>query len=101
MVRVPVVYRPGVVGYRLEDAPMIPTDPTFPESIFHIPWFAYLSAPLASGVKLLPEIQTEHTVDGGLLMIATQERLDPDIPEHARRARILAETMLACTGDSS
>jgi len=101
MVRVPVVYRPGVVGYRLEDAPMIPTDPTFPESIFHIPWFAYLSAPLASSVKPPPEIQTERTLDGGLLMIATEERLDPDIPEHVRRARILAETMIACTGGSS
>jgi len=91
----------GGRGYRLEDAPMIPTDPTFPESIFHIPWFAYLSAPLASGVKLPPEIETERTVDGGLLMIATKQRLDPDIAEHARRARILAETLIASAAISS
>ena len=85
-------------GYRLKNLPMIPTEPTFPQSIFHIPWLAYLSAPLAAGVKLSPEIQTETTIDGGLLMIATAERLDPDIPEHLRRARILAETMIARTG---
>jgi hypothetical protein len=34
-------------------------------------------------------------------MIATEERLDPDIPEHARRARILAEIMIAKTGYAS
>ena len=80
---------------------MIPTEPTFPESIFHIPWFAYLSAPLASCVKLPPEIQTERTVDGGLLMIAAEERLDLDIPEQVRRARILAETLIVRTQHAS
>ena len=30
-------------------------------------------------------------------MIATEERLDPDIPEHVRRARILAELLIAQT----
>lgn len=85
-------------GYSLESLPMISADPTFPESIFHIPWFAYLSAPLPAGVKLPPEIQTETMADGGLLMTATEERLDPDIPEYARRARILAETLMAQTG---
>jgi hypothetical protein len=34
-------------------------------------------------------------------MTATTERIDPDNPEHLRRARILAETMIACTGHSS
>ena len=85
-------------GYTLKRLPMIPTEPTFPESIFHIPWLAYLSPPLTAGVKLPPEIQTETTIEGGLLMIATEERLDPDIPEHVRRARILAETLIAQTG---
>lgn len=88
-------------GYRLENLPMIPADPTFPESIFHIPWFAYLSAPLTGGLKLPAEIHTEITADGGLLMTATEERLEPDIPEHARRARILAETLIAQTGLTS
>ena len=31
-------------------------------------------------------------------MIATKERLDPTDPEHLRRARILAQTMIAHTG---
>ncbi len=88
-------------GYSLKRLPMIPDDPTFPKSIYHIPWFAYLSAALASGVKLPPEIRTETLADGGLLMIATEERLDPDIPEHARRARILAERLIAQTGFTS
>jgi hypothetical protein len=88
-------------GYRLESGPMIPADPTFPESNFHIPWLAYLSAPFASGLELPPEIQTERTSDGGLLIIATEERLDPDLPEHARRARALAETLIARTGTSN
>jgi hypothetical protein len=79
---------------------MIPTEPTFPKSIFHIPWIAYLSAPLATGLGLPPEIQTEGISDGGLLMIAAEERLDPDLPEHARRARILAETLIARTATS-
>jgi hypothetical protein len=47
------------------------------------------------------DIKTETTNDGGLLMTATEERLDPDIPEHVRRARILAETLIERTGLSA
>jgi len=97
-VRVPVSYPGGVQGSRLEDLPMIPGDPTFPESVFHAPWVAYLSAPLAAGVTLPREIITERTPDGGLLMIATEERLDPENPEHLHRARAILQTMLARTG---
>jgi hypothetical protein len=88
----------GTGGYSFEDRPMLPQDPTFPYSIFHIPWIAYLSAALATGVQLAPEIATERTADGGLLMTATKDRLDPDNSEHARCARIIAETMIAATG---
>jgi hypothetical protein len=88
----------GTGGYELKRLPMIPAEPTFPVSIFHVPWFAYLSAPLAKDLTLPPEIQTERTADGSVLMIATEERLDPDIAEHVRRARVIAETMIACTG---
>ncbi len=100
-VEVPEVHGAGVQAYRLESAPMIPSEPTFPESVFHIPRLAYLSAPLAAGVKLPPEILTERTPDGGLLMIAAEGRLDPTNPEHLSRARILADTMIARTGYSS
>ncbi len=97
-VKVPISYGPGVQGYRLESLPLVPSEPAFPDSVFHIPWLAYLSSQLSAGLDLAPEILTERTPDGGLLMIAAEERLDPTDPEHLRRARILAETMTACTG---
>jgi immunity protein 52 of polymorphic toxin system len=81
------------------DHPLSPGAALFPYSTFHIPWLAYLSIPLASGLELPPEILTEHTADGGVLMSAVEERLDPANPEHLRRARILAETMVKHTGD--
>jgi hypothetical protein len=84
-----------------DKVPLIPGAPLFPCSRFHIPWLAYLSAPLAGGLELPTEILTERTPDGCLLMTATEERLDPTKPEHLRRARILAETLIARTGYSS
>lgn len=91
----------GKRAFMLKGVPQVPGDPTFPDSVFHIPWLTYLSAPLAAGLKLTSQIQTERTPDGGLLMIATEDRLAPNNPEHVRHARVLAETMLACTGYSS
>src|SRR5262249_58787331 len=71
---------PGVVGTRIDSAVRVPLDPTFPYSVFHIPWIAYLSAEHAAGVALTRDILTERTPDGGLLMSATTDRLDPDNP---------------------
>ena len=88
----------GGAGLKLESRPMLPQEPTFPRSPFEIPWIGYLSAALSAGVKLSAEIETERTPDGGLLLITTEDRLNPDNPEHLRRARIIAETMIACTG---
>jgi hypothetical protein len=90
----------GVQATRIDSAPLVPGGPAFPESIFQIPWIAYLSADLARGLKLTPEMLTERTSDGGLLMSATTERFEPGNPEHLRRARIILETLLACTGYS-
>ncbi len=98
VVMVPIDFGPGVPAFRVDSAPQVPLDPTFPKSIFHVPWIIYLSAERAAGVTLAREILTERTADGGLLVSATTERLDPNNPEHVRRARILAETMIACTG---
>jgi len=84
------------VGYY--KAPLFSGAPLFPYSIFHIAWIAYLSAPLAGGLELPEEIVTERTPDGGLLMIAAEERLDPTNPEHLRRARILVDIMVSRTG---
>ena len=90
----------GVQATRIDSAAQVPSDHRFPHSVFHIPWIAYLSARLSDGVTLAPEILTERTPDGGLLMTATEERFDPANPEHLRRARILAETLIARTGYS-
>jgi hypothetical protein len=96
--KVPINFRPGVPAFRIDSAVQVPLDPTFPKSIFHVPWIAHLSAGLAAGVTPPREISTEYTPDGGLLMTATEDRLDPTNPEHVRRARILAETLNTCTG---
>lgn len=83
------------------EAPLFPGASLFPYSRFHVPWIAYLSSPIAAEVRLPPEIQCENTPNGGLLMTATEDRLDPTNPEHLRRARILAETLITQTGYSS
>jgi hypothetical protein len=97
-VAVPIDIAPGVPAFRIDSAIQVPLDPTFPKSIFHVPWMVYLSAEYAAGVTLGREILTERTPNGGLLMSATTERLDPTNPEHVRRARILAETLIDRTG---
>jgi hypothetical protein len=84
-----------VEGKKIEIVTQLPLDPTFPYSIFHIPWIAYLSAEHADGIALPRDIVTERTPDGGLLMSATTDRLDPDNSEHVRRARIITEAMIA------
>jgi hypothetical protein len=90
--------RPGLVATKIEGVTQVPLDPKFPRSIFNIPWIAYLSAERAAGVAPPRDILTERTPDGGLLMSATSDRLDPMNPEHARRTRILAEVMIARFG---
>ncbi len=101
MVKVPIDFAPGVPAFRIDSALPVPIDPTFPRSAFQVPWIVYLSAQRAAGLKLIPEILVEHTPKGGLLMSAATERLDPTNPEHVRRARVLAETLIARTGYSS
>jgi Immunity protein 52 len=89
-------------AYRMgfDKSPLFPGAELFPFSVFRIPWLSYLSAPLAAGLAPPPEILTERTPDGGLLMSATEERLDPTVPEHWRRARTIADIMIARKSDS-
>jgi hypothetical protein len=94
-VKVQETYPGGVQGYRLQK---LPSDPTFKDSVFRVPCIAYLSALLAAAVTPSREIITEHTADSGLLMMATEERLDPENPEYPRRAHFIVEIMLARTG---
>jgi hypothetical protein len=70
----------------------------FPYSRFHIPWIAYLGPSLIKETVPPPDIKMERTPGGGVLMSATEDRLDPANPEHLRAARVIAETMIACTG---
>ena len=86
---------PGLKATRIDSVTQVPLDPTFPKSTFHVPWIAYLSAEHAAGVTLRRDILTERAPDGGLLMSATTDRLEPMNPEHVRRARIIAEVMIA------
>jgi hypothetical protein len=87
------------VGYY--QVPLFPGAALFHYSGFHIPWIAYLAPALATGLVPPPDIKTEHTPDGGLLMSAVEERLDPTNPEHLRRARILADILIRQTGGLS
>jgi hypothetical protein len=80
VVKVPIDFAPGVPAFRIDSAPLVPIDPTFPRSAFQVPWIVYLSEQRAAGLNLTSEILTERTADGGLLMSATTERLDPIIP---------------------
>ena len=92
-----------VQAFRLnyDQVPLYAGAALFPYSRFHIPWIAYLGPSLLNGAVSSPDIKTENTPDGGLLMTATEERLDPTNPEHWRRARILAEALITGTKLSS
>jgi hypothetical protein len=81
------------------ESPLVPGARLFPLTRFHIPWIGYLSAPLATALQLPADIRSERTPDGGLLLTATEERLEPTNPEHLLRARIIAETMIARAGE--
>lgn len=70
----------------------------FPYSRFHVPWIGYLGPSLVREAVSPPEIWTERALDGGLLISATSDRLDPADPEHLRRGLIVAETMISYTG---
>ena len=92
-------FAPGVPAFRIDSVDRIPLDPTFPRSIFHMPWMAFVSAERSAGLRVVRDIATECTDNDGLLMTATMARLDPTNREHVRRARILAETLIACVGN--
>jgi hypothetical protein len=81
-------------------APIVPGAPVIRYNPFHIPWIAYLSPTLSTGFVVPPsDLRTEHAPGGGLLLSATEEAFDPANPDHLRRARLLAETMISHTGD--
>jgi len=79
-------------GYPEESS--APGVPPFQYSRFHMPWMSYLSPRLATGLTPPQRVDVEHLTNGGLIMIATKERLDPTDTLHMTRSRILSETMI-------
>lgn len=78
-----------------QDPPTLPGEPPFPYSGYQMPWMAYLCAERAARISPPADILTERTPDGGLLMIATEERFDPTNRKHMSHSRVLAEIMIA------
>ena len=63
------------------------------ESFHRLTWLAYLTADRTKGLELPPDMVTERTPDGGLLMIAAQERPDPSNVAQMKRADLLTTIM--------
>jgi hypothetical protein len=84
-----------------QDPPALPGEPPFPYSGYQMPWISYLCAERAAKVVVPREVAIEHTPDGGLLMIATEERFDPTNVDHMRPSRLMAEIMIEHGGDPS
>lgn len=63
-------------------------------SRFQLAWMSYLSAPLAAGLVVPPELASEPGPNGGLILSAVTERFDPTNPDHLRRSQILAGLMV-------
>jgi hypothetical protein len=82
-----------------EELPTLPGDPPFLYSGYGLPWISYLCAERAAKVDVPTGVKTERTPDGGLLMIATEERFDYTNPEHMRPSRLMAEIMIEHGGD--
>jgi hypothetical protein len=80
------------------DEPIVPGAALFPDSVFRIPWMAYVSPTRAEGFPPPVGIDNERAPDGGLLFTVTREPFKPTNPEHLQGARILAETMIAHAG---
>jgi hypothetical protein len=77
-----------------EDPPTPTGEPPFPYSRFQMPWISYLCAERAAQLGPLPDLITERTPDGGLLMSATTERFDPTNLQHLRSSRHMASIMI-------
>jgi hypothetical protein len=58
-----------------------------------ITWMGYLSAERAAGFEPPAELISEPGADGGLLMIAVEERPNPDNLDHMRRSDLLSSIM--------
>jgi hypothetical protein len=76
-----------------------PGEAPMPYSIYHLSWMAYLSAERSAKLTPPTGVTWERTPDGGLLLIAAEERLDPTNPLHIQRSRAIANFMIDQLGD--
>jgi len=70
-------------------------DPGFSGRLFRPAWMVYLSARNAARITPTPDVLTERTADGGLLMSATERSFDLDDPEHIAAARAISDALLS------
>ena len=71
-----------------------PGEAPAPYSAFHMAWIAYPSAPLAAGLVAPADLVCEPGPNGGLILSAVTERLDPTNPDHLRRCKLLVEILI-------
>jgi hypothetical protein len=60
---------------------------------FEVAWIAYLSAPLAKNLSIPPQILTEPTAGGGVVLSALETRIDQMNPDHMRCSRMLEQIL--------
>jgi hypothetical protein len=65
---------------------------------FNLPWIAYLSPPLAAGLKPPAGIICEPTPGGGVILSAVDAVIDPANPDHTRRADLLEAILIDRVG---
>ena len=75
------------------DFDRVMAEPWEPDSVILHRWMVYLSAPLAKGFSPPADLICEGTPGGGVILIATRERLDPDNPEHLAKSFRLGRIM--------
>ena len=68
------------------------------QSPFEVAWIAYLSPALALGLEPPPEIVSERTPGGGMILSAAPGLIDPQNPDHMRRSRALQAIMTERVG---
>ena len=56
-------------------------------------WMAYLSEPLAQGLVVPYEIETERLADGGMILVAADDRPDPDNSQQTAVSGMLSDVL--------
>jgi len=73
--------------------------PSRPYSHFNMPWMTYLSPPVAAQYQPPAGILAEPAPDGGLVLIACEETLNPAKPDHLAQSDLLLNFLLETVGE--